>query len=309
MRAEGERLAASRREGFSRLAQLDDEVRDALGRGIFRLDPGDADPALPLLLLPVRLETRFTDDGTALQVRIYPDDVHIDALDRGVSDEERAAGVAYWNAVWRATEEEAGTAWRTLLSAAGKLRAQWVALALRPTNLERRETDPAPEFGEVTPRTRHAALARLLPNAFTAVVIQGGERRSQTGNAILPQMTVGLFSNDGTELREVQGVRVVKGAEWLVDYEEAVRVGMAVTVPLPQRNAKKVDRLFVYGIRHSLSPTNAPAELASLFEAHRCTDGLAFVPQGTPTNNTESDRAGWQPQRAATATARCSCCA
>lgn len=292
LRTEYERIAAARRERFAQLAQLDDEVREALGRAIFQLDPGDADPAVPLLLLPVRLETRFTDDGTALRVRIYPDDVHIDALDRGVTEEERAAGVAYWNAVWRATEEETGTAWRTLLRAAGKLRAQWVAFALRPTNLDRRDTDTAPEFGKVTPRTRHAAVARLLPDAFTAVVVQGDQRRSQTGRAILPQVTVGLFSNDGTELREVQQVKVVSGAEWLVDYEEAIRVGMAVTVPLPRRG--KVDRVFVYGVRHSLNPANAAAELASLFEAHRCTDGLAFVPQGTPSNNTESDRAGWQ---------------
>ena len=293
LRAEQKRLTAERRKRFAQLTRLDDEVRDALGRGIFRLDPGDADPAVPLLLLPVRLETRFTDDGAALRVRIYPDDVHIDALDRGVTEEERAAGVAYWTAVWRATEEEAGTAWRTFVTAVGKLRATWVARALRPTNLERRATDSAPEFDDISPRTRHAAVARLLPDAFTAVVVQGDERRAQTGHAILPQMTVGLFSNDGTELREVQGVKVVKGAEWLVDYEEAVRVGMAVTVPLPQPN-EKVDRLFVYGIRHSLSPTSMPAELATLFEAHRCSDGLAFVPQGTPTNNTESDRAAWQ---------------
>src|SRR5205823_5435527 len=217
------------RKRFAQLAQLDDEVRDALGRGIFRLDPGDADAAVPLLLLPVRLETRFTDDGAALRVRIYPDDVHIDALDRGVTEEERAAGMVYWTAVWRAKEEEAGTAWRTFVTAAGKLRATWVARALRPTNLERRATDPAPEFDDISPRTRHASVARLLPDAFTAVVVQGDERRAQTGNAILPQMTVGLFSNDGTELSEVQGVKVVKGAEWLVDYEEAVRVGMAVT--------------------------------------------------------------------------------
>ena len=306
LRAAQKRLVAARRKRFAELAQLDNEVRDALGRAIVQLDPGDADPAVPLLLLPVRLETRFTDDGAALRVRIYPDDVHIDSLDRGVTEEERAAGVAYWNAVWRATEEEAGTAWRTLLTAAGKLRAQWVALALRPTNLERRTIDPAPQFGDISPRTRHAAVARLLPNAFTAIVIQGGARNAKTGQAILPQMTVGLFSNDGTELHEVQGVKVVAGAEWLVDYKEAERVGMAVTVPLP-RPSEKVDRLLVYGVRHTINPKDAPAELASLLEAHRCTDGLAFVPQGTPTNNTESDRAGWQrrveprpPQRDAT---------
>src|SRR5262245_42683523 len=43
-------------------------------------DPiGSPDPRLPILLLPVRLETKFRTTGTAteLLIRIYPDDVHI----------------------------------------------------------------------------------------------------------------------------------------------------------------------------------------------------------------------------------------
>ena len=31
-----------------------------------------------------------------------------------------------------------------------------------------------------------------------------------------------------------------------------------------------------------------------VLESHRCVDGLAFVPQGTPTNNTETDAGGRQ---------------
>ena len=35
---------------------------------------------VPLLLLPIRLETRYKldDDPAVLQVRIYPDDIHAD---------------------------------------------------------------------------------------------------------------------------------------------------------------------------------------------------------------------------------------
>lgn len=291
-RAKRERLAATRREELGRLVQFDDGIRDAIGRGGLRIDPGDADPSVPLLLLPVRIETRFTPDGSALRVRIFPDDVHIDALDRGVDDAERDAGIAYWNTVWNSGDAD-GTAWRTLLGQAGKLRAHWVALALRPTNFDQRDVDPAPAFPDTTPRTRHAAVARLLPDAFTAVAIQGAERRSQTGRAVLPQVTVGLYANDGSELEDVNGVKTVPGAKWLADYAEAERIGMAVTVPLAHPR-QKVDRLFVFGVRRSLDPKSAASELASLLEAHRCTQGLAFVPQGTPTNNTETDRAGWQ---------------
>src|SRR5690606_37367236 len=38
-----------------------------------------------------------------------------------------------------------------------------------------------------------------------------------------------------------------------------------------------------------------PAALADLLAAHLYTDGIAFVPRDTPTNNTEEVTAGWAP--------------
>jgi len=130
------RAAETHRSNSESLGRLDDALRDVLGR--LQLDPGDADPGYPLVLLPVRLETRYTVDGSALRVRIYPDDIHVDALDRGITPDERLAGVAYWNAVWRASEEQVAEGWRTLLAATGSLRASWIARALRPVNCAQR---------------------------------------------------------------------------------------------------------------------------------------------------------------------------
>jgi hypothetical protein len=295
VRAARERLAAERAERLVELGRFNDRLRDVLDRGPieFALDPGDADPAVPLALFPVRLETRFTPDGTELRVRVFPDDIHIDSLDRGLSDAERAAGSDYWTTVWRASEEAAGTAWRTLLARIGALRASWVALAMRPTNVDRQAVDAQPQFGDVAPRSRKAAVARLLPDAFTVVVMQGEARNSRTGRAILPEVVVGLLAGDGSGLKEVNGVKLTQGAEWLADYAEAENAGMAVTIRLP-RPGSRVDRVFVYGVRRSLDPIATASELEALLLAHRCSQGLAFVPQGTPTNNTETDRAGWQ---------------
>ena len=53
----------------------------------------------PLLLFPVRLETRFaprrTGTGTDLLLRVYPDDIHIDSHEPGVTTEEERWGTQF----------------------------------------------------------------------------------------------------------------------------------------------------------------------------------------------------------------------
>ena len=284
---------AGQRAGAARLVEASDAtLRDVIGRLHLAIDPCDADPALPLLLLPVRLETRFSADQTSLRVRVFPDDIHIDQLDRGVADDERAAAIAYWTAVWRADDGAAGSAWRALVAAVGRSRASWAAIATRPTNLAARQAEPAPVFPATTGRTKRAAVARLLPDRFVAVAIQAGRRSTATGNPVAPETVIGLFADDGSELRDVAGLKLTAGAEWLADYAEAERIGMALTLPLAQPG--RVDQLFVVGVRASADPAAVAAEFDALLQAQSCTRGLAFVPQGTPTNNTETDRAAWQ---------------
>ena len=92
------------------------------------------------------------------------------------------------------------------------------------------------------------------------------------------------------------GVTVDEGLAWMFDYDRAVEVGMAVTVPLtgaaePARTGVKT--LLVVGVDADTDPVDTAAELDRLLGVHARTDGLAFVPQGTPTNNTASATAGW----------------
>ena len=76
---------------------------------------------------------------------------------------------------------------------------------------------------------------------------------------------------------------------WLVDYAAAVAAGMAVDVPLPP-GTTTVDRVVAVGVRASTSPADAVAELGALLDAHRYTDGLGFLPIGSPTSNTPAQR-------------------
>jgi hypothetical protein len=60
---------------------------------------------VPLVLLPVRLETRFfpqAGNQTELRIRIYPDKVHVDSHQRELLADERTAAMNYWQQDWTA---------------------------------------------------------------------------------------------------------------------------------------------------------------------------------------------------------------
>ena len=164
---------------------------------------------------------------------------------------------------------------------------------------------PEPPTGEPVHRPR----ARLLPDCFRVVVQQGAETATATGELIDPEGVVlgprvdrpraDQDAPDDDELRRaVDLLRGQPGAEpdpalvWLVDYKEAEAAGMAVTVPLPDPD-QRIDRLYVIGVRTGDDPQASADAFAELVRAHAFSDGLAFIPMGTATNNTEAARSAW----------------
>ena len=87
------------------------------------------------MLLPVRIETRFTADQ--LLLRVYPDDIVADSFEPELTDEEITDGKAYWDTAWPGEPEEK-LAWRALVKKLGVPRASWVVEAMTPSNLDSR---------------------------------------------------------------------------------------------------------------------------------------------------------------------------
>ncbi|MGY1933682.1 hypothetical protein ACW9HE_32895 [Nocardia gipuzkoensis] len=106
----------------------------------------------PLLLLPMRLETRFFTEGdtSELRVRIYPDECSVDSFDRELSTTEVAAAARFWREYWAAggVEAQERAAFATLCGGYGTGRAKWLVKAFVPNNPEAKpdEKNPATDI-------------------------------------------------------------------------------------------------------------------------------------------------------------------
>ena len=246
---------------------------------------------VPIALLPVRIEARFFDDARELRVRIFPDQIHIDAHEPGLTAAESKAGKAYWAA---RIAGDAG-AWKALCAVAGAPRAAWIARALRPTNLGR---PGAPRFPAVKARPRgwsQPALATALPQRWVVIGIQDGRElfRVWAKEPVAKSLEVSLTPLDDATPIADDALALQPNARWLVDFVAAEQAGMAVRIS-DARVANGLDRLYVLGVDPALG-AGAGAAIRDLLAAHAYTDGLSALEPGTPTNVTAAGRPGAPP--------------
>jgi hypothetical protein len=259
---------------------------------------------VPVLLVPIRIETRFVGaaaeghpnliDRVAvppalLLLRVYPDTISTTSFEPELTADEVTAGTTYWQQAW-ATSDDSLAAWRVLAAAYGSTRAAWIVQTMAPTNLANRPATgdtPAPSFS--TPATRASSYeqtptATMLPDAWTVVLERKGAVRTVTGSPISGPLAVGLTPHDGTF---PDGLPVDAGMRWLVDFGEAERVGMGIRIELSAAEASGgFDRILVFGLRDAAADQPGDQALAQVISDHHYTDGIALVPQGAPTNNT-----------------------
>jgi hypothetical protein len=187
----------------------------------------DLDDEVPLLLLPVRLETKYVMEPPPgeLRIRIFPEAIHVDA---GADGQPARAAL---------------------------LPQRWVVLGYHYDALL---------FAEVS-------------------------------EPIAADLVTSLDPGDASWTVAASGIQVSPELAWMFDYERAVDVGMAVTVPLGtgDRLLAEITTLLVVGVDASNDAAAAATELVRMLEGHARDSGFAFVPQGTPTNNTAGVPSGW----------------
>ncbi|HET8772912.1 MAG TPA: hypothetical protein VFP80_03945 [Thermoanaerobaculia bacterium] len=135
------------------------------------------DTAFPILMMPVRLETRFKSDLPVPQlwVRVYPDDCSIDTFEETLSENEVTNARLYWAGVYAAAgnESEQRGAWRGLVASHGSGRAEWIRDRYQPTSVEPPPKAPGAVILAVStdappPQNEQDALVEYWPAAWLA---------------------------------------------------------------------------------------------------------------------------------------------
>ncbi len=148
--------------------------------------------------------------------------------------------------------------------------------------------------------------AELLPDRFMLLAYDdpaGAPVQVEPGNPVLVPLIAGPDPNaapadqlapTGDDPENPDTLQIPTDLRWMFNFEEALKVGMAFRFDLtPAQADAGFERILVIGVRLTDTPSTGAASLERLLEHHLYSrKGLAVLPQGTPTNDTESGGSG-----------------
>ncbi len=261
--------------------------------------------------------TQLTQQPT----KALPDDVILTIpTETRLGDAEEKRTARFWREVWLAdgdkTKEDAARA--ALDTAVGADRAEQIVAQYRPANIDK--TPTAPRTKEqvnvsaafvVFPNTEdldikqhswaRAPKVTMLPDRFVFLGYAGSGPPLVVvaDNPVPSPLIVGPDPSapEQEQLRQDEDGEIIVPDEmrWMVDFDRAVQVGLGFRIDLNETQATRgFDRVLVVGLRLSADEAAAKSELETLIEHHRFSrTGFSLVPQGTPTNNTETSGSGF----------------
>ena len=268
----------------------------------------------PIVLFPVRIETRF--EPGFLDVRVFPDEILVSSHETALTPEEQDRAKEYYEELVSGTKEE--DLWRDLIARFGVQRSAYILREMLPTfgtPTDGSSSSPYVNFcdgslptsgGEdltfptdldpTDVKTRASSWTRpaeaVLPDRWVVYVYKDGVRRATptVGKAILEPLPM----TADPKLRQEELVPfngdypIDPKIQWTIDFNAAVDIGMGIRVPLEAGDeVNGFTRVLVVGVKTSLGAVETSEYLERLFDAHHYTTGIACVRQGTPTNNME----------------------
>src|SRR5690606_6218205 len=294
-------------------------VTDPLGSA--EEDLGRLESATPIVLFPIRIETRFLNNE--LWVRVFPDEIFLDTHEVALTVEEREAARTYYT---RLNEEETITErelWRDLIARFGVPRSAYILRQMlrgfggvgststwsdSSTLCGGTITGGTHEdlfFPEVQLRSSNWTKPgeAVLPDRWMVVVYRGNDKRYTLGNRIIEPLSMTpdpklLAEENLSDVMPTTGgsYKIDDKLRWTVDFQRAVDVGMGIRVALQGDEWNTgFDRVVVVGVKTSMGAVDTSRMLEKLIDAHHYTRGIAMVRQGSPTNNTDTQTTPYPP--------------
>lgn len=242
---------------------------------------------VPILLFPVRLETRFHQSQNVYQlwVRVYPDDCQSE-LDRNyLSAEECNSITAYIKDNIDLFAQKHGNNRAAFIQSVLKKNGTSAdfKLAVQNQDASKLKSQFAIELNNGTA----IPYASTLPNNFIFKLYNnaGVEYKTIVSKTIPAKVAMGF-----NEVKDSE-----KGIEWTYNFDKAVEIGLGVKIDITADDYNNgFNKLIVYGMRSSETATAGKVKLENLFENHYYSNGgLGIIKQGTPTNNSDNENSGY----------------
>jgi predicted nucleic acid-binding Zn-ribbon protein len=144
-----------------------------------------------------------------------------------------------------------------------------------------------------------APRTSIMPDKFVVMLYQGGEIVDEVVGKTIPDvLDLGPDPLESEKGFKTENDKLVFGDSfaWMSDFEKAVAAGMGFKIPLKAPyDTRGFDKILVLGLYLSADETRNQTEIEELIDNHHYSPkGFSIVPQGTPTNNTESDGSGYK---------------
>ena len=249
----------------------------------------------PVLLMPIKLETRFVKikyrevgiikEDYELWLRIFPDTIFLNSFDPNLSVEESRDKEEFSPLILRGDSEvEKKNAWRVLVSKYGVYRASWILHC--EDEYKNRQGDDGLTFS-----------FKWLPDYFRVYVYHDDPSK--------PSPIVQDLSNLGG-FRD--GIHLLEKNDWLTvfdsdddDIDTAVKIGLATKIEITEEFTK-CSRIIAVGLRKEATEPSAEM-VKDLLKSHQYTNGFSFLDYGTPTNNIDDTKSGYSSSEEFDATA------
>ncbi|MBN1480004.1 hypothetical protein EH223_18910 [candidate division KSB1 bacterium] len=252
----------------------------------------------PVLLFPVRIETKFEDNQEKLLIRIFPDDIALSTHKQELNDEEIRDGALFWNAFQEINQVENKEtnlkAWQTLYDKYGPERGAYIAEKykqyIRSSKSDRsEEMEPFNEWSD-------PPHSFVLPDYWVVMAMDSTTQDEPVLLGISKAIPDDLPAGPSTQIVDDEDKLFFdEGSKWLKDFKEAKNKGMALEIEHDRlEQVNKIEKLFVFGFK-GLADLDDNSDksrelLARLITEHCYTEGFQFLTPGTPTNNMADEK-------------------